>query len=143
MAMFSRDREEGQREVETVIGPSVKVEGNFVGSGNVVVEGVVQGSLKTTKDLRVRAGAKVKADVESANVFVAGEIQGNVRATGKLELAPSAKVLGNVEATMLAVAEGAILNGKCTMVKHEVGMASHQPVVVEVTEKSGKTAKRS
>lgn len=120
MSMFNREREaEGRGGVETTIGPSVKVEGNFVGSGIVVVEGVVNGSLKTTKDLHVRQGARVKADIEAANVTSAGEIHGNVRTTGKLELAPSAKMLGNVEATVLTVAEGAVLNGKVTMLKSE------------------------
>lgn len=118
MAMFNRE-EEGGREVETTIGPSVKVEGNFVGSGNVVVEGVVNGSLKTSKDLRVREGAKIKADVDAANIVTAGEIHGNVKTAGRLELAPSARVLGNVEASVLVVAEGAVLNGKIVMLKQE------------------------
>lgn len=129
MAMFSREREEERRDVETVIGPSVKVEGNFIGSGNVVVEGVVNGSLKTTKDLRIREGAKVKADIDAANVFVAGEIQGNVRSNGKIELSSSAKIFGNVETALLVIAEGAILNGKCTMVKHDPSLAGQHPMV--------------
>lgn len=128
MSMFNREREaEGKGEVETTIGPSVKVEGNFVGSGIVVVEGVVNGSLKTTKDLHVRQGARIKADIEAANVTSAGEIHGNVRTTGKLELAPSAKMLGNVEATVLTVAEGAVLNGKVTMLKAETVVALTPP----------------
>lgn len=118
MAMFNRE-EETNRNVETIIGPSVKVEGNFVGSGNVVVEGVVNGSLKTAKDLRIGVGAKVKADIEGANVSIAGEVNGNVKATGRLELTTGAKVFGNIDAVGLVIAEGAILNGKCTMVKHE------------------------
>lgn len=121
MAMFNR--EEGETHgVETVIGPSVKVEGNFVGSGNVVVEGVVNGTIKTTKDIRIGDRAKVKADIDAANVVVAGEVHGNVRSAGRLELAPSARVFGNVEAGSLSVASGAILNGKCTMVKAETPM---------------------
>lgn len=135
MAMFNRDRDdEGKREVETTIGPSVKVEGNFVGSGNVVVEGAVSGSLKTSKDLRIGDGAKVRADVEAANVTVAGEVHGNIRTAGKLDLGPSAKVLGNVETAQLVVAQGAILNGKCTMVKSEVSAAG-VPTLQEKNEK--------
>lgn len=123
MAMFNRE-DEGDRAVETVIGPSVKVEGNFIGSGNVSVEGVVNGTLKTSKDLRVGEGAKIKADVEAANATVAGELHGNIRVGGKLELSPSAKVIGNVEAAVLVVAQGAILNGKCQMLKPEPSIAA-------------------
>ncbi|MBI5405100.1 MAG: polymer-forming cytoskeletal protein [Candidatus Kerfeldbacteria bacterium] len=116
MAMFNRE-EDGSRAAETVIGSSVKVEGNFVGSGNVVVEGVVNGTLKTAKDLRVGDAAKIKADVEAANVVVAGEIHGNVKTSGRLEVAASGKVIGNVEAAVLVVMEGAIINGKVVMMK--------------------------
>lgn len=133
MAMFNR--EEGETHgVETIIGPSVKVEGNFVGSGNVVVDGVVNGSIKTTKDLRIGDRAKVKADVDAANIIIAGEVHGNVKAGGRLELSASAKVFGNVETSSLTVAQGAILNGKCMMVKQEPA-----PVVVEKNDAKKRT----
>lgn len=100
---------------ETVIGPSVKVEGNFAGSGDVSVDGQLTGTLKTGKSLRVGEQAKLKADVEAADVFVAGEIRGNVKASGRLELSPTAKLIGNVEASNVTVASGAVLHGKISM----------------------------
>ena len=131
MALFNRE-DNGGNGVETIIGPSVKVEGNFVGSGNVVVEGVVNGSMKTSKDLRIGDHAKVKADIEAANITVAGEIHGNVRTSGKLDLSPSAKVFGNVETSVLSVAQGAVLNGKCTMVKADASVPqATQPERIE------------
>ena len=59
--MFNRDRNEkedilagmGDGRHETVIGPSVKVDGDFAGEGNVLVQGVVNGTLKTKGNLRV------------------------------------------------------------------------------------------
>ncbi|MFH0828809.1 MAG: polymer-forming cytoskeletal protein [Candidatus Kerfeldbacteria bacterium] len=135
MAMFNRD-EGDAHSVETIIGPSVKVEGNFVGSGNVAVEGVVNGSIKTSKDLRIGDRAKVKADIDAANVVIAGEVHGNIKAGGRLELMPSAKVFGNVETATLSVAQGAILNGKCLMVKNDIGSVA--PLVSEKNEKIDK-----
>jgi len=113
--MFNREDTSSMKEVETIIGPSVKVEGNFVGSGDVIVEGAVNGILKTAKNLKVGTGAKIKADVEAENVFTSGEIRGNVKIKGKLEMKSSAKIFGNVETNVLSVEEGAILNGKCVM----------------------------
>ncbi len=135
MAMFNRDANEPHA-VETIIGPSVKVEGNFIGSGNVVVEGVVNGSIKTTKDLRIGDRAKVKADVDAANVVISGEVHGNVKSGGRLELTPTARVFGNVETGSLTVAAGAILNGKCMMVKQEpMSAASNIPEKADRNEK--------
>lgn len=111
--------EKGSKEIETIIGPSVKVEGNFVGEGNVVVGGMVIGSLKTNHDLKVEKEAKIKAEVEAANLFLSGEIRGNVKIMGKTELTSTAKIIGNLETKVLSVESGAIVNGKCLMLQEK------------------------
>ncbi|MBT4495313.1 hypothetical protein HOC73_01045, partial [bacterium] len=45
--MFKEEKRNSSDSIETVIGPSVKVEGDFSGQGDIVVEGIVLGSLKT------------------------------------------------------------------------------------------------
>ncbi len=119
MAIFQREHEEAGKDLETIIGASVKVDGNFVGSGDVVVEGQVSGTLKTSKNLRVGETAKIKADVEAANILVAGEIRGHVKCSEKIELTPSGKIFGNVDTKTIVVAHGAVLHGKLTMAGHE------------------------
>lgn len=104
-----------QDNTESVIGPSVHLEGNFTSSGNLVIGGSLTGSLTTGGDVRVLEGAKVQAIVSAVHVYVAGEIRGDVRASELLELSPTAKLYGNVEAKVLSVAPGATLHGKCTM----------------------------
>lgn len=104
-----------EKNAETIIGPSVHVEGNFQGAGDIIVEGSVQGTLKTTSDIRIGHEAKVKADLEGANLFVAGEVRGNIQCKGQLELTSSAKVHGNITCQTLIVSPGAILHGKSVM----------------------------
>lgn len=116
MSIFSKEDESVDfKNVETVIGPSVKVEGNLVCAGDVVVEGEVVGTLRTTKNLRIGDQAKVRADIEADNIIVAGEIRGNVKTGSKLELLATGKIFGNVSANLIAVETGAILHGKCQM----------------------------
>jgi len=103
------------REPETIISASVKVEGDFVSQGNVLIEGEVEGSLKTEKDLRVGEHARISADVAASSATVAGEVRGNIDVSGRLELEPTAKVYGDVKTVDLIVASGAVINGKIVM----------------------------
>lgn len=110
-----RDNERKGQSVETVIGESVHVEGNFVGDGDVRIEGKVTGSIKTSGNLRIGARASIKADVEAASIHLSGRIQGNVTAKEHLECTDSARIRGNIATKALTVATGAALNGKVTM----------------------------
>lgn len=100
---------------ESVIGPSVHLEGNFNSSGNVVIGGSLSGSMTTSGDVRVLEGAKVQATLSATHVHVAGEVRGDIRASELLELSQTARIFGNIEAKVLSVAPGAVLHGKCAM----------------------------
>ncbi|OGH79112.1 MAG: hypothetical protein A3G08_01720 [Candidatus Magasanikbacteria bacterium RIFCSPLOWO2_12_FULL_47_9b] len=101
--------------VETVVGPSMNVEGDFVSEGNVVVKGTVAGSVKTNKSLTIEQGAKVIASVRAANVVVSGQVKGNIRAKEKLEITSSAQILGDMQCSVLMIEAGALIQGKVEM----------------------------
>jgi cytoskeletal protein CcmA (bactofilin family) len=103
------------KDVETVIGSTVKIEGDFKGEGDIIVEGIVEGTLKTRRNLTVGENAKINASVEAGNAFVAGIINGNVKIGEALELSGTAKIKGDVEAKILTVATGAQINGVVKM----------------------------
>ena len=70
-----------------VIGKSVQIRGEVNGSEDLVVDGVVEGTI-TLNDSRLTIGqnAKVAANVSAKDVVVVGSLLGDVRATGKVEL---------------------------------------------------------
>jgi cytoskeletal protein CcmA (bactofilin family) len=109
--MFKKD--EIVNEVQTVIGPSVRVEGDFVAQGDVVIEGSVTGKLRTEQHLRIGSAAKIFANVSAGSVSIAGELQGNLKVKDSVELSSTAKVFGDVKASVLSIAAGATLHGKC------------------------------
>lgn len=115
--MFSRDEQTSTAnlQAETIIGPSIKVEGNFVGQGNIIVDGAVVGTLKTSEDIRVGEAANIEADVEGRNVHVAGKVKGNLKVNGKLELTSSSSILGDVNAEILSMEAGAKFEGHLTV----------------------------
>lgn len=104
-----------QDEVETVVGPSVNVEGDFASEGNIIVKGTVAGSVHTSRHLSVEQGAKISANVRAGSARIAGEVRGNMKVKEVLELTATAKVLGDVEVKNLIVEAGALLCGKVIM----------------------------
>lgn len=106
---------EHEDDVETVVGPSVHVEGDFASEGNILVKGIVSGSVKTSKLLTVEPGAKIFANIKAGSAVISGEIKGNVKITERLELTASARVMGDAECKVLVVEAGALVHGKVAM----------------------------
>jgi len=102
-------------EVETIIGPSVNVEGSFTSQGNVRIEGSVNGSVNTSGVLSVGEQAHIAANIQATSAYVAGYIKGNLQVKERLELAATSHIDGDISTKILIVAEGAQLTGKCQM----------------------------
>lgn len=102
-------------DVETVVGPSVHVEGDFASEGNILVKGTVSGNVKTSKRLTVEEGAKIFANVKAGVAQISGEIQGNVKIEDTLELTSTARIAGDTACNTLIVESGALIYGKVIM----------------------------
>lgn len=115
---LSYDEENSLRhsdEVETVVGPSVHVEGDFASEGNILVKGIVSGNVKTSQRLTVEGGAKIFANVKAGQAIISGEIKGNVKVDGQLELTGTARVAGDITCEVLVIEAGALIHGKVSM----------------------------
>lgn len=99
----------------TVIAEGVRVQGEFYGDSPMVIDGIVHGSVSTPKSIEVGSSAEIEADVKAGSMIVGGRIKGNVIAHDRLELLSGGRIDGDVVTRSLIVAEGAILNGRCTM----------------------------
>ena len=100
---------------ETVVGPSVKIQGDLNSEGNIKIEGQVSGKVKTSQSVFVIPGAKIAADILAGNAVVGGEVQGNLKISGHLILQSTAKLVGDLVCTVLRVEDGAQFSGKCVM----------------------------
>lgn len=100
---------------ETVVGPSVKIQGDLNSEGNIRIEGHVNGKVKTTQNVYVGQSAKITADILAGNSTIAGEVQGNIKVSGNLILQATAKINGDISCSVLRVEDGALFTGKCSM----------------------------
>lgn len=100
---------------ETVVGPSVKIQGDLNSEGNIQIQGQVTGTVNTSQSVNVAEGAKISANVMAGNAIISGEVLGNLKITGSLILQATARVAGDISCAILRVEDGAIYSGKCTM----------------------------
>jgi len=118
--MFNKDSKlEKFKDAETVIGSSIKVKGNFQGQGNIIIEGALEGSLKTDANLFIGEQAKVVANIESKDVIIAGEVRGNIKAKNYLAIGSTAKIFGDVQYGEISIERGAVINGQLLILSEE------------------------
>lgn len=111
--MFKKENySENFKEAETVIGQSIKVKGDFNGSGNIVIDGFLEGSLKTKGNVLVGESSKISANIEAKEAFINGEIKGNLTIEEYLSVGSTAKIFGDIKCSHISIDRGAIINGK-------------------------------
>ena len=98
-----------------VVGAKTTIKGEISGDEDILVEGVVEGQIHITKDLRVGPGGVVKAKVEAQSIVVSGQIVGDCQATHRVEIQASGKLMGNIRAPRVVIAEGASFKGNSDM----------------------------
>ena len=104
-------------EFSTVIGEEAIYEGLLRGSGHHLVSGSVIGDCNLSSMLYLAPKGRWQGNIKADVVVIAGTVEGNVTAITKLELSNAGKVSGNLEAPSIAIAEGAIYDGKIKMAK--------------------------
>jgi len=82
---------------------------------NLRINGKFEGNLETRGNLTIGTTAVVNADILGDNIIIGGRVKGKITARERLTLLPQAMVEGQIYPAKLNVAEGAVLQGQCTM----------------------------
>ncbi len=136
--MFNKENKpEKFKDAETIIGSSIKVKGNFHGQGNIVVEGQLEGNLKTEANLFIGEKAKVVANIEAYDAVINGEVKGSLKVHGYLALGPTAKVIGDVTYSGISIEKGALINGQVLYVANSDKRNKGKEVEEETEEEEG------
>lgn len=114
--MFKKDEKLTDfNEAETIIGESVQVKGHFENNGNVIINGSLDGEIKTKGAILVGEKAKITANVEAEEMIVKGSINGNLKIYGYLAIGESAKIFGDIECLQISIEKGAEINGQVSI----------------------------
>lgn len=104
-----------EKQEETIIGPSVKIQGDLIGDGNIRIEGQVNGKVNSKLGVFIEKSAKLAADIVANEASIAGEVQGKLEISGHLILQSTAKVSGEITCPVLRVEDGATFLGMCSV----------------------------
>jgi cytoskeletal protein CcmA (bactofilin family) len=99
----------------TVISESTTVVGDVETRGPLMVSGHVRGNGRIGGTLSVSKNAHWEGDIIARQAVLAGKVTGKIMIEDKLEISSSAVILGEIVAKVLAIANGARIEGEVTV----------------------------
>ena len=99
----------------TVIAENTTVVGDIETRGPLMVSGNVQGNGKIGGTLSIGKSANWEGDITARQAVLAGKVTGRIVIEDKLEISSSAVIQGEIVAKILAIANGAHIEGEVTV----------------------------
>ncbi|MDZ4715562.1 MAG: polymer-forming cytoskeletal protein [Cytophagales bacterium] len=98
-----------------VIGKGTILEGNIETSGNIRIEGRINGNIKSRSKIALGNSCHVDGNITAQNADVEGTVKGRIEISEMLVLKATATVHGDISTGKLVVEPGAVFNGSCKM----------------------------
>ncbi len=103
--------------IRSYIGSDTQVQGNLECKGDFLIEGAVQGNLRSAGSIVLGINAVVRGEVAAREVAVSGTVIGTIRCSARLEIYRSAQIVGAVHAPALKMESGAKVHARIIMSK--------------------------
>ncbi|MFV9549527.1 bactofilin family protein [Algibacter sp. PT7-4] len=117
--MFSESKKEKQMAEgstsQNIIAKGTKLVGDFSSQGDLRIDGVIEGNIKTSGKVVVGKSGSIKGTLNGTDAYFEGNFSGKLTLVGTLTLKASAHIEGEVVAEKLAVEPGATFNVTCVM----------------------------
>lgn len=97
----------------SIIDKGMTVDGSLVGKGNLVVNGLIKGTL-TGESVVISEGGKIAADTKVETLTVGGSFDGRVETAGQLVILATGKCSGEILCGDLVVEAGGRLDARVT-----------------------------
>ena len=95
------------------VGSTVVIKGELSAKEDVVIAGRVEGTINVAGHVVVvEAGARVVGDIAAAAIVVSGTVHGSLLADERIQAESGADLQGDLSAPRIAVADGAVVNGR-------------------------------
>jgi len=112
---------------KNVLSSDVEIKGNLKFSGELTMEGKLEGEISSDGVLHLGESGAVNGNVNVNTVVVRGKINGNVVAKDKIEIKSKAEVFGDIRAAKLVIEEGVTFVGKTEVNPNKVAPSTQPP----------------
>jgi cytoskeletal protein CcmA (bactofilin family) len=126
--------------INTLLGSSSEMTGDFKSEGSVRIDGRINGNVTVTGVLIIGAAGTISGNVSAKSAIIGGEVLGDVTVAEKTELTATAKVIGDISTSVIVIDENAIFQGKCDM-KQEIPETASRAAQVKAIRAGKKSAK--
>ena len=109
-----------------IIGAGVKMQGQIVSREDIVVDGLIEGSITAgDHQVIVSDSGVVKGDIHASVILVEGSVSGDISANQNVVISASGNIIGNIESPRVTLEDGAKFKGS-------IEMDPDQPAQVEL-----------
>ena len=100
----------------SVVGPSILVQGDMTGDEDLVIQGRVEGSISLKKNLvTIGKDGRVNATVNAQSIRVEGAVEGELRGREQVIVTRTGSVSGNIVAPRVTLEDGCRFKGAIDM----------------------------
>lgn len=98
-----------------LIGVGTQIIGDIISSGDVRIDGTLNGNINLNGRLVIGPNGKIEGNVICQNADISGEVKGKLEVVEMLVLKTTAKILGDMITGKLSIEPGAVFTGSCNM----------------------------
>jgi cytoskeletal protein CcmA (bactofilin family) len=106
----------------TLIGKDSRFEGNLEVQGPMSLGGTIKGDGSIAGLVSIATDAHWQGNLHAHSAIVAGRVTGNLTIETRLEIGKTAVIRGKVRAHVVAIADGAVVDG-------EIAVTGTQPII--------------
>ena len=117
---------EAENKLPNIIGAGTKFIGDIETNGDLRVDGVIEGTIKSQGKLVLGPGGSIKGTIKCVSAEIAGSFEGKMEVGEILSLKASSYFKGEMNVNKLSIEPGAKFIGSCLMA--DKNGASHAPV---------------
>ncbi len=101
----------------SLIGRGITVEGELVDGDDLVIEGTVKGTIRSTGEVLVTPHGRVEATISARRIVIQGFVQGDVQADETVNVQTEGVLIGNCRAKAIQIHEGARFEGRSDIIR--------------------------